>query len=116
MTLDPARSHPFRLPMAAEPADTGLELVIQIVLKAGVTFTALPVSFNGCWPRLEHAATDRLLFPCGSLTHHTPEHRGYDFRFPIALVREGWNEVVVENGGAHPVTIASIDLAIRPAV
>jgi hypothetical protein len=106
--------HPFRLPMCAEPIDRELELVIQVVLKADDLATTLPVSFNGCWPRLEHTRSDRLVFPCGSLTHHTPDHVGCDFRFPVSLVREGWNEVVLENGGEQPITIVCLELAVRP--
>jgi hypothetical protein len=115
LVLHPGWSHPFRLPMAAEPADRGLELVVQIVLKADESVAALPVSINECWPRLDHTRTDRLLFPCGSLTHHTSEHQGHNFRFPVSLVRDGWNEIVVENGGDKPITIVCIELAIRPA-
>ncbi|HRP06606.1 MAG TPA: hypothetical protein PLV87_16960, partial [Opitutaceae bacterium] len=102
--------HAFRLPMCAEPQDRGLELVVQVILKAGERFTALPVSVNGCWPVIEYTPNDRLLFPCGSLTHHTPENIGYDFKFPVSLIREGWNEVVVENGGSQPVTLVCIEL------
>lgn len=99
--------------MCAEPQDRGLELVVQVILKAGERFTALPVSVNGCWPVIEYTANDRLLFPCGSLTHHVPENTGYDFTFPPSLIRDGWNEVVVENGGSQPVTIVCLELAIR---
>jgi hypothetical protein len=106
--------HPFRLPMCAEPIDRELELLIQVVLKASDSVTHLPVSFNGCWPRLEHGRSDRLVFPCGSLTHHTPDHVGYDFHFPVSLVRDGWNEVVVENGGDQAVTVICLELAVRP--
>ena len=114
IVLQPTSSHPFRIPMAAEPLDRGLELVVQIVLKAGETFAAMPVAFNACWPVVEHTPTDLLLFPCGSLTHHVPENKAYDFRFPISLIREGWNEVVVENGGDQPITLVCIELAVRP--
>jgi len=112
--LDAGWLHPFRLPMCAEPADRNLELVLQVVLKAEDTFTALPVSINGCWPKLEYTKTDRLVFPCGSLSHHVPENVGYDFLFPISAVRDGWNEIVVENGGAKPITVVCIELAVRP--
>jgi hypothetical protein len=104
----------FRLPMCAEPADRGLELVIQVVLKKGDAFTTLPVSINGCWPRLEHTRSERLLFPCGAFTHHSPEHSGCDFRFPVSLLRDGWNEIVVENGGDQTITLMAVELAIRP--
>lgn len=108
-------NHGFRLPMAAEPADTALELVVQVVLKADEAFAALPVSFNGCWPCVDYVATDELLFPCGSLTYFTAEHKGYNFRFPAALVREGWNEIAIENGGEQPITVVALELAVRSA-
>ncbi|MFM1852392.1 MAG: hypothetical protein RIS54_2076, partial [Verrucomicrobiota bacterium] len=34
--------------------------------------------------------------------------------FPAGLIRDGWNEVTVENGGEQPITIAAIELAVRP--
>jgi len=74
----------------------------------------LPISINGCWPQCDHSATDRLLFPCGSLTHHVPENRGYNFHFPVSRIRDGWNQIVVENGGEQPITLVSIELAVRP--
>jgi hypothetical protein len=115
VTLEKWWNHLFRLPMCAEPADRGLELVIQIVLRAGPAPASLPVSINGCWPSVEATPTDRLLFPCGSLTHLTAAHRGYNFRFPVTLVRDGWNEIMVENGDEQPITVDAIELAIRPA-
>lgn len=101
--------------MCAEPADHGLELVIQVVLKAGDTFAELPVSINGGWPRRQHTASDRLLFPCGAFTHHAPANRGCDFVFPVSVVREGWNEITVENGGDKTITVVGLELAIRRA-
>lgn len=105
----------FRLPMCAEPADRGLELVIQVVLKAADTVAWLPVSINGCWPHKEHTRSDRLLFPCGAFTHHAAANVGYDFRFPLSLVRDGWNEIVVENGGEKTITVMAVEVGIRPA-
>jgi hypothetical protein len=116
VTLEKWWNRSFRLPMCAEPTDRGLELVVQVVLKAGDRAAVLPVACNGCWPRLEYTLTDQLLFPCGPLTHLTPEHKGCNFRFPVDLVRDGWNEVTIENGGDQPVTIVSIELAIRPGI
>ena len=103
----------FRLPMCAEPADRGLQLVVQVVVKRSEPFGGLPVSINGCWPKTEAMATDRPLFPCGPLTHHTADHLGYDFQFPVELVRDGWNEIILENGGAQPLTIVALELAIK---
>lgn len=116
LTLPPTGRHPFRIPMMAEPLDKNLELVVQVVLKADDTFEALPVAFNNCWPKVQYTATDRLVFPCGSLTHLGQELRGYNFTFPISRLREGWNVVTVENGGSKPITLMSIELGVRPAV
>lgn len=105
----------FRLPMCAEPADRGLELVVQVILRATDKFAWLPVSVNGSWPRKEHTRNDRLLFPCGPFTHHVAANTGYEFRFPVSLLRDGWNEIVVENGGDQTITLVGLELAIRPA-
>ncbi|MCC6415105.1 MAG: hypothetical protein IT582_04265 [Opitutaceae bacterium] len=113
VTLEKWWNRVFRLPMCAEPTDADLELVIQIVLRAGDRPEALPVAFNGCWPKTAHVTTDELLFPCGPLTHLTAAHRGCNYHFPASLIRDGWNEVTVENGGEQPITIAAIELAVR---
>ncbi len=102
----------FRLPMCAEPGDRGLTLVVQVVLKKSDPAGDLPVAFNSSWPSAVRTATDRLLFPCGSLTHHTRDHVAYNYSFPVCLVRDGWNEVVVENGFGQPVTVVSLELAV----
>lgn len=114
VTLEKWWNRGFRLPMCAEPADRNLELVVQIVLRAENTFAAMPVAFNGCWPVVEHTSSDELLYPCGPLTHLTAAHHGYNYVFPVNLVRDGWNEITVENGGEKPITIASIEVAVRP--
>lgn len=100
--------------MCAEPADRGLELVIQVVLKKSDVFAHLPVTINGCWPRLEHTRSEKLLFPSGPFTHHSAEHVGYDFRFHISLLRDGWNEIVVENGGDQTIAVVALELAVCP--
>lgn len=104
----------FRLPMCAEPAGRGLKLVIQVAVKKTDPVGDLPVVFNACWPNAKSTATDRLLYPCGLLTHHTPDRVAYNYEFPIELIRDGWNEIVLENGAATPVTIASLELAVMP--
>ena len=119
VVLEKSWRQAFRIPMCAEPADRGLKLVIQVVMKKSEPLVGLPVSFNGSWPKTENTQSDRLLFPCGSLTHHVPGHVGYDFQFPIGLVQDGWNEVIVENGGDDPVTVVAVELAVmasRPAL
>lgn len=109
-TLEPKWRQTFRIPMCAEPGK--LKLVIQVVLKKDGPVTALPVSINACWPKIKMKQADRLLFPCGPLTHHVKDHVGFNFVFPISLVKDGWNEVVVENGGDRPITLVCIELAV----
>ena len=106
--------HPFRIAMCAEPDQAGMELTIQIIVKADDDVQILPISFNGSWPQTRHECVEKLLFPCGLQTHFTKEHVGYNYHFPTSLVREGWNEIVVENAGKKPITVACIELAIRP--
>ncbi len=107
--------HTFRLPMCAEPLDRGLQLVIQVVLKKDAPANLVPVSFNGCWPVTTSRPNERLLFPCGSLTHHAPEHIGYDYILPVSLIRDGWNEITVENGSAQQLTVVCVELAVKTA-
>jgi hypothetical protein len=115
VALERGWPHAFRLPMCAEPADRGLELVVQVVLKKTDTFAQLPVAFNGSWPQLTATRSDLLLFPCGSFTHHSAEHIGYNYRFPVSLLRDGWNEITVENGGDKTITVVALELAVQPA-
>lgn len=114
LVLPPTVYHPFRLPMCAEPAGSGLEVVVQVVVKTGGRPGPLPVSFNAGWPRLAAEAAEPLLFPCGSLTRHVAGHAGREVRFPLELVREGWNEIVVENGGPDPLELVGLEVGIRP--
>jgi len=115
VTLGQLHSHLFRLPMCAEPPDRGLELVVQIVAPADAAPAALPVSFNNSWPNVTATPTDELLYPCGSLTHHVPDNRAWNFRFPVSMIRDGWNEISIENGGDRPLTLLAVELAVRPA-
>ncbi|MDB6169528.1 MAG: hypothetical protein JWM88_2392 [Verrucomicrobia bacterium] len=105
----------FRLPMCAEPADRSLKLVIQVAVKKSDPVGDLPVVFNACWPNAKSIPTDRWLYPSGPLTHHTPDRVAYNYEFPVSLIRDGWNEIVLENGAAGPVTVACLELAVMPA-
>lgn len=102
----------FRLPMCAEPVDRGLKLVVQVVVKKSDPVGDLPVVVNACWPNATRTATDQLLFPCGPFTRHTSDHVAYNYEFPVSLLRDGWNEIVLENGAVSPVTIVCLELAV----
>jgi hypothetical protein len=99
--------------MCAEPANQNLELVVQVVLKAGEKPTYMPVSVNGCWPNLKNESTEKLLLPCGSLTHLTKDHIAYNYRFPVSLLTDGWNKIVVENQSKELITVAAIELVVQ---
>ena len=107
--------HSFRLPMCAEPTDRGLQLVIQLVLERSAAPAPVAVSLNGCWPLTVSTPNDRLLFPCGALTHHVRAHLGHDDQFPVSLVRDGWNEITVESGGDQPLTVVCLELGVMAA-
>jgi len=109
--LEPQWKQALRIPMCAEPADPALELVIQVVAErgehpAGVPLPDIGVCFNGSWPNFEAEPTDKLLFPTGIYTQHTPEHRAWNYRAKLADIRNGWNEVLVINGNRKNATAA----------
>lgn len=112
--LPPRAHHAFRLSMGKRPRAATEDLVIQVILRHSDQPDALPVSFNDCWPQATSTPTQTLLMPCGSLTHLTAEHRGYNYTFPATLIREGWNIVTVENHAKRDITVAGIELAIMP--
>lgn len=112
VTLDFNAHHAFKVAMCAEPDSSGLELTVQIVTNAADAVTILAVSFNGTWPQIKHECVEELLFPCEPMTHFTREHVGYNYHFPIALIRDGWNEIVVENAGKDPITVVCIEVGV----
>ncbi|GAB3930413.1 hypothetical protein [Larkinella terrae] len=111
-SIGPFAQRPFQLAMCAEPADKNLELVVQVVLKAEDKPGFLPVSVNGCWPNLKNEKSQKLLTSCGSLTHLTKEHLGYNYRFPVSLLTDGWNKIVVENQSKETITVAAIEIGV----
>jgi len=114
VVLEPQWRRAFRLPMCAEPADSGLELVIQVIVEKGEVDVGL--SFNGSWPRFDGHPTDQLLFLRQPHMRHVPGHQAYDFRCDIAEICEGWNEIVVLNGakeGKNVCKVVGLELAVR---
>jgi hypothetical protein len=108
--------------MCAERERDGLEFVIQVVLEKKDKLPPVGIQFNGAWPRFDGQPDDRMLFPVANMTHHTPDHVGLNFRYPLASIREGWNEIVVMSGVAkawgtdqasEAVTVVSLEAAVR---
>ncbi|NQU09845.1 hypothetical protein HQ590_03570 [bacterium] len=121
--LRPGERRACRLPMCAEPARSKLEFVIQVVVEKKDNLPPVGVYLNGSWPRFDGTADERLLFPVATMTHHTPDHLGLNFRFPLSSIREGWNEIVVMHGqpkdfwadqSGDSVTVESLECAVRP--
>jgi len=120
--LGPGERRACRLPMCAEPARSKLEFVIQIVVEKKEKLPLVGVYWNGSWPRFDGEQDGRLLFPVATMTHHHPNHVGLNFTFPLASIREGWNEIVVMNGipkdyfadqSRDTVTVQSLEVAVR---
>ena len=121
--LEPDWRRAFRLPMCAEPADCGLELIVQVVLDRREGLPPIGLSFNDSWPSFEAEATEKLLFPQEDHTHHVPEYAAFNYRFDVARIVEGWNEISVYNGchtrrtaqerRDNSITVRSLELAIR---
>jgi len=111
--LEPNSQHTFTLPMCAEPADRGLELIVQVVVEKKENLPDIGVHFNASSPCFDARATDELLFPNGPSGHHLSKYQAFNYRFDVGQIVEGWNEVVVSNGGDNSVEIVSIELAVR---
>ena len=123
VVLAPQWRRAFRLPMCAEPADSHLELVIQVVVAKENGSHDIGVSFNGCWPRFDGELSTELLFPDRLHSCHVPEHQAYNFLSDVGEIREGWNEIVVLNSASeaetpaanreHTFKIVGLELAVR---
>lgn len=122
VSIEPTLSKSFRLSMCREPTDVGLELVIQLVAERSETAPDLGVSFNGGYPTYAGRETDRLIFPAGNFTHHLPEHRAIEYRFPVTDIKEGWNDIQVSSGSRkfetpadrrdHTVRLIGLDVGV----
>lgn len=123
-SLKPEHKRQLRLSMLAEPADSTLEFVVQVITERSASNPELGVAFNGGWPNYTGEESERLLFPTGIYTRHVTTHRAHNYRFPVSVIREGWNEIVISNGksagSATPgpveaaVQVVGVELALRP--
>lgn len=120
--LGPMERKECRLPMISEPASSGLEFVIQVVVEKKEKLPAVGIYFNGAWPKFDYKPDEKLLFPIGPMTHHIPDNVGLNFSFSLSCIREGWNDIVVMNGTPKDwvkdqkqdyVNVQSVELAVR---
>jgi hypothetical protein len=103
----------LRLPMCAEPAGAGLVLVVQLVTDRARPARDCGVSLNGTGPVFDHDESADLLFPAGPYTRHVEEHQAWNYRLDVALVRDGWNEIVVYNEGPEELELVTVELGLR---
>ncbi len=111
--IAPRHRRALRIPLCAEPAGAGLEFVIQLVTDRAHAGRDCGVSVNGDWPVFTCTETAELLFPAGPYTRHVDEHRAWNFILDCALIREGWNEIVIYNESAEELSVAGVELGIR---
>lgn len=123
--LEPNWRREFSLSMCQEPANTNLQLTVQLVFEKKAAAPDLGVSFNGGWPNFQGQPSDELVFPTGPYTHHVPEHQAFNFQFPVAEIKEGWNTLVLFNNNQerstakerheNSVHVVSIELGVKKA-
>ena len=108
-SLEPGALKAVRMPMCAEPQDSDLEVVVQVIVEKRERPDIIGLSLNGSWPLWESEETDDLLFDVhGSyntspaekavFTKHIAKHTAYNFRFKTQDIREGLNDLVILNG------------------
>ncbi len=107
------QSRTFRLPMCAEPPDARLDFFVQVIAKAPAGRRPPGARVNGRRPDSAGRPTRDLLFPCGPYRRHIPEHAAWNFRIPVAVVRDGWNEISIHNTGARPLAVVCVELAVK---
>jgi len=88
----------FEIAMSAEPADSGLELIVQVVIEKTDVSPDFGASINGSWPTFEAEVTDKLLAPQSGMTHHVAEYMAMNFRLPLDRVHDGINEITIYDG------------------
>lgn len=112
--IAPGLRHTLRLPMCAEPADTGLGLTMQLVAD-----NPLPgegrcgVSLNGGQTVFAATETRDLLFPAGPYTQHVEEHFAWNYPLARAALREGWNEFTLHNESASTLSVVTVELGLK---
>lgn len=54
-----------------------------------------------------------LLFPAGSFTEHSVQHRALNYQFSAGLIQDGWNSIVIMNcDGSHSVEVIGVELGV----
>jgi hypothetical protein len=110
--IAPRHRRALRLPMCAEPAVSGLRLIVQVVVEQSAPVDGWGVSLNGAWPVFTGEDTTRLLFPAGPYTHHVDEHRARNFILDPAALHDGWNEFTLYNDAATELSVVVVEVGL----
>jgi len=110
--LAPRHRRALRIPLCAEPVDTGLMLVIQVVTEHARSSQDCGVSFNGAWPIFGRRETEDLLFATGPYRKHVEEHAAWNYTFAVDAIRDGWNEIVLYNESSEDLPVIGVELGI----
>ena len=105
-SLEPGAMKSLHMPMCAEPPESDLEVIVQVIVEKRDRPAIIGVSFNGSWPQWKSEETDELLFDVHDksraesplFTKHVAKHIAYNFRFKTQDILEGWNDLVILNG------------------
>lgn len=104
-------SRTFVLPAIGESSGR-LRLTIQLIARLWPKQARINLLCNG------HAVTSRgrrataLLFPSGPYSHHVPENHARDFDAPIRLLRNGRNEIRIDNRGRTALRLVGLEVGL----
>ena len=99
----------------AEGMSAKLHLVIDHEPWMNAAIPHVGISLNGSWPCYEGKLIRRLLFTVGGLSHHADEHIALAFEVDASLLRDGWNEVLVNGDPGKPVRVVGVELGVFDA-
>lgn len=112
--IAPRHRRALRLPMCAEPASAGLQLVVQVVTDRESPVSGWGLSLNGAWPSFAAEESRALLYPAGPYREHVDEHRAWNFVLDAAGLRDGWNEFVLYNDATAELAVVVVEAALFP--
>ena len=98
--------------MCAEPGETALQLIVQVISDCGPSAPGCGVSVNGAWPVFARKETANLLFPAGPYARHVEEHRAWNYDADLGALRDGWNEIAVYNDSTEELNLVGLELGI----
>ncbi len=112
----------LKFAMMKEPGK--FRLKVQVVLARDAHTPDIGVSLNGAWPTFKARETRKLLFKADSQTTHVDKHRVLEFTIDSPEIFQGWNELLIINGGVvmttkpdrtgNPVIVQMAEITVEP--